>query len=57
MQILIARLAQLKVLNGSAVRPREREDAEKAYLRNSRSAVLAGHGLDANVADAVAFGM
>lgn len=32
-QALIARVAQLTALNGSPVREREREDAEKAFLR------------------------
>ena len=40
-QLLVARLAQVKVLNSSEVRPREREDSEKAYLARCRSEFLA----------------
>lgn len=32
-RLFIARIAQLRVLNGSEVRPRERDDAERFYLR------------------------
>jgi hypothetical protein len=38
-QIVIARVAKLLSLNGSEVRPREREDAEKDYLRRCFAAL------------------
>jgi len=43
--VVIARLPALRTLNGSEVRPRERSDAEKTYLRRAGDAFALEHGL------------
>ena len=43
-QLLIARLPKLRMLNGSEVRQREREDAEKAHTRRVGAAFASGRG-------------
>ena len=56
-QVIIARVAQLRTLNGSVVRPREREDAEKAYLRTCRGTFLASKSVtDGAAVDVDLFG-
>ncbi len=54
--MIIARIGQIVTLNGSAVRPREREDAEKGYIRSSRAAFFSSKGLPDSSADAEVFG-
>ncbi len=53
---MIARLGQLKTLNGSAVRPRERDDAEKAYVKLARAAFVTARSLSPTASDAELFG-
>ncbi len=56
LQLLVARLPQIKLLNSSEVRPREREDAEKAYVQRCRQEFLAAAGIETAATDAELFG-
>ncbi len=52
----MARLPQVKLLNSSEVRPREREDAEKAYFQRCRQEFLSSIDATLSGSDAELFG-